>query len=301
MFPACICNFVLCFRHWRKDRWRWGIRSVHWRRARFFVTGPIDASNKLSEIYCRICRKDVSALTHGSSEIQRHFQCIRHFARDPRLQLETPGWRVFDFSGKLLIEDELELQREKFLRWENPFSCSGPRGPVPRRFDSGYVRKRSSSSPSAWRFRPLLMCSNWVGVMNESNVFEVVRLDGQSSKCHRCLVMKWGLVLCRNSSGTLGILFVTFLIIRLFYSIIKIGVVLPTLAHITEWVKAHKQFGFDLQELRSHTWVFLRMWRIKNFYRVDVAVIDRSYGDASSELVFLRQFICAIGSGASSV
>ena len=27
--------------------------------ARFFVTGPTDASTKLSEFYCRLCRKDV--------------------------------------------------------------------------------------------------------------------------------------------------------------------------------------------------------------------------------------------------
>ena len=84
--------------------------------ARFFVTGPTDASTKLSEFYCRICRKDVSVLTHGSSEVLRHFQGIRHFARDQRLRLETPGWRVFGFDGKPVTEDELERQREKFLR-----------------------------------------------------------------------------------------------------------------------------------------------------------------------------------------
>ena len=50
--------------------------------AQFFVTGPTDAANKLSEFYCRVCRKDVSVLTHGEYEIIRHFQGRRHFARD---------------------------------------------------------------------------------------------------------------------------------------------------------------------------------------------------------------------------
>ena len=84
--------------------------------AQFFVTGPTDASTKLSEFYCRLCRKDVWVLTHGSPEVLRHFQGIRHFARDQRLRLETPGWRVLGFDGKPLTEDELERQREKILR-----------------------------------------------------------------------------------------------------------------------------------------------------------------------------------------
>ena len=84
--------------------------------ARFFVTGSTDASTKLSEFYCRICRKDVCVLTHGSSEVLLHFQGTRHFARDQRIRLETPGWRVLGFDRKPLTEDELERQHEKILR-----------------------------------------------------------------------------------------------------------------------------------------------------------------------------------------
>ena len=84
--------------------------------ARFFLTGPTDASTKLSEFHCRLCRQDVSVPTHGSSEVLRHFQGIRHFARDQRLRLATPGWRVLGFDGKPLTEDELERQRGKILR-----------------------------------------------------------------------------------------------------------------------------------------------------------------------------------------
>ena len=43
----------------------------------------------------------------------RHLQGSRHLARDQRLPLETPGWRVLDFHGNPLNEDELERQREK--------------------------------------------------------------------------------------------------------------------------------------------------------------------------------------------
>ena len=83
--------------------------------ARFFVTGPTDAANKRSELYCRVCRKDVSVLTHGGYEIIRHFQRHRQFPRDQRLRFGTPGWRVLDFEGNPLPEDELERQREKIL------------------------------------------------------------------------------------------------------------------------------------------------------------------------------------------
>ena len=83
--------------------------------AQFFVTGPTDAANKLNEFYCRVCRKDVSVLTHGGYEIIRHFQGHHHFARDQRFRLKTPGWRVLDFDGIPLPEDELERQREKIM------------------------------------------------------------------------------------------------------------------------------------------------------------------------------------------
>ena len=39
----------------------WGTSDV----GRFFVTAPTDVATKPSHFYCRICRKDISALTHG--------------------------------------------------------------------------------------------------------------------------------------------------------------------------------------------------------------------------------------------
>ena len=83
--------------------------------AQFFVTGPTDAANELSEFYCRLCRKDVSVLTHWGYEVIRHFQGHRHFACDQPLRLETPGRRVLDFDGNPRPEDELERQRERIM------------------------------------------------------------------------------------------------------------------------------------------------------------------------------------------
>ena len=90
----------------------WGANEV----GQFFVTGATDAAGKPSHFYCRVCRKDVSVLTHGPHEILRHYQGVKQFARDQRLRLETPGWRVLDFEGNPLCESELERRREHILR-----------------------------------------------------------------------------------------------------------------------------------------------------------------------------------------
>ena len=90
----------------------WGANEV----GQFFVTGATDVTCKPSHFYCRVCRKDVSVLTHGPHEILRHYQGVKYFARDQRLKLETPGWRVLDFEGNPLSESELERRREHILR-----------------------------------------------------------------------------------------------------------------------------------------------------------------------------------------
>ena len=90
----------------------WGASEL----VRFFVTGPTDASGKPSHFYCQLCRKDVSVLTHGMHEILRRYQGTKHFPRDQRLRLETPGWRVLDFEGNVMREEEVSRQREPILR-----------------------------------------------------------------------------------------------------------------------------------------------------------------------------------------
>ena len=89
----------------------WGADEL----GQFFVTGATDAAGKPSHFYCRVCRKDVSVLTHGLHEILRHYQGVKHFARDQRLRLETAGWRVLDFEGNPLSETELERRRVQIL------------------------------------------------------------------------------------------------------------------------------------------------------------------------------------------
>ena len=83
---------------------------------RFFVTGPTDVATKPSHFYCRVCRKDVSVLTHGHHEILRHFQGSKHFPRDLRLRLETPGWEVLDYEGNIMSRVDVERQGEKVMR-----------------------------------------------------------------------------------------------------------------------------------------------------------------------------------------
>ena len=55
-------------------------------------------------------------LTHGHHEILRHLQGSKHFPRDQRLRLETPGWEVLDYEGNVMSPAEVERQREKIMR-----------------------------------------------------------------------------------------------------------------------------------------------------------------------------------------
>ena len=83
---------------------------------RLFVTGPTNVATKSSHFNCRICRKDVSMLTHGHHEILRHFQDSKLFPREQRLRSETPGWEVLDYDGNAMCLAELERQRVKIMR-----------------------------------------------------------------------------------------------------------------------------------------------------------------------------------------
>ena len=81
-----------------------------------FVTGASDCSKHPGSFRCRICRRDISLETKGRYEILRHFQGSKHFVRDQRLRLETPGMRVLDRRGRPLADEELDRQRESILR-----------------------------------------------------------------------------------------------------------------------------------------------------------------------------------------
>ena len=47
--------------------------------------------------------------------ILRHFRGSKHFPRDQRLRLETPGWEVLDYQGNAMSPAEVERQREKII------------------------------------------------------------------------------------------------------------------------------------------------------------------------------------------
>ena len=137
----------------------WGASEV----GQFFVTGSTDAAGKPSHFYCRVCRKDVSVLTHGPHEILRHYQGAKHFARDQRLKLETPGWRVLDFEGNPLSESELERRRrEHILR--GPLIIRDPEYPFAEDLNVDESRVLDATLPV---------------VAKVSSIIEVLRLDGR--------------------------------------------------------------------------------------------------------------------------
>ena len=58
----------------------------------------------------------MSVLIRGMHEILRHYQGTKPFPRDQRLRLETPGWRVLDFEGNVMRDEEVARQRDRILR-----------------------------------------------------------------------------------------------------------------------------------------------------------------------------------------
>ena len=135
----------------------WGASNV----GQFFVTGPTDVATKPSHFYCPICRKDLSVLTHGHHEISRHFQGSKHFPRDERLRLETPGWEVLVYEGNAMSPAEVEHQREKIMK--APLVVRDREYPF---FEDIFVDETGAVDPN-------------LGVMAKvSSLIEVLRLGG---------------------------------------------------------------------------------------------------------------------------
>ena len=70
---------------------------------------------------------------------------------------------------------------------------------------------------------------------------------------------------------------------------------------VVDCVRANWQFGVEFATHGSSTWVYKRTWKSGEFVRVAAAIIDRYYGDPSSELKILDKILCAIGSAASLI
>ena len=73
------------------------------------------------------------------------------------------------------------------------------------------------------------------------------------------------------------------------------------LTRVVDWVRAHRQFSVEFSVHGSATWVFIRTWKVGEFVRVAVTIIDRYYGDAKSELTILGKDLSAVSRGASLV
>ena len=90
----------------------WGTSDV----CQFFVTVLADFATKPRHFHCRICRRDVSFLTHGDHEILQHIQGRKQLPRDHCLRLETPGWEALDYQGNAISPAEVERHRERIMR-----------------------------------------------------------------------------------------------------------------------------------------------------------------------------------------
>ena len=60
--------------------------------------------------------QNLSQGRHGHHEIVRHFQGSKHFPRDQRLRLETPGWEVLDYEVTVMSPAAVERQRERIMK-----------------------------------------------------------------------------------------------------------------------------------------------------------------------------------------
>ena len=143
----------------------WGVGDF----GQFFVTGPTDVATKPSHFSWRCCRKDVSVLTHCHQESLRHFQSSKHFARDQRLRLKTPGWEVLENEGNAMSPAEVEQQREKIMRAPSVVRDRSTR--FPRTSLSTRLVQWTQTSWSWRKFPPCLKCCAWVEVMSWSTSY----------------------------------------------------------------------------------------------------------------------------------
>ena len=235
----------------------WGADEV----GRFFVTGATNGAGKRSHFYCSICRKNVSVLTHGPNEVLRHFQGVKHFARDQRLRLETPGRRVLEFDGSPLSESELELRKEFILR--------GP--PVIRDLEYPFAEDLivdDSGAPDVTL--PVLA--------KVSSLIELLRLGGSYKLVHQLwsqftltASVKIDVAWSRDEVVLANFFFhvLRFHLHRLvgaaFSSINLNGTYLRILCRVFSWVKAHGQYSIEFVERGSEIWVIVRTWERSTF------------------------------------
>ena len=240
---------VLSKRTYKKEK-VWGGCDL----GRFFVTVPTDASGKTSQFYCRICRKDVSVMTHGVRKILRHYQGTKLFQRNQRLRLETPGWRVLYFEGNVMREEEVERQRELILRtpqvaWDREYL-----------FSEDLIVESSDSVDVSL---PVLA--------KVSALVEALRLGGSYEPVHQLwpqftltagqvnVDVMWyrDEVLISGFFCQIARTHPSCLLYICFQSIILTGTYPQILSKTFTWAKAHGYCGIEFVERGEHIWMFI--------------------------------------------
>ena len=272
----------------------WGAIGV----GQFFVTGATDAAGKPSHFYCRVCRKDVSVLTHGPHEILRHYQGVKHFIRDQRLRLETPGWRVLEFEGNPLSESELERRRKSILR--GPLVVRDGEYP----FAEDLIIDESGAPDTTL---PV--------VAKVSSLIETLRLGGPYELVSQLwsqftliasrvnIAVAWsrdevlvGIVLLVFTTHACSLAYWCFVLSdHLEWHVPRL------LARVFGWVKSHGRLSIEFEERSAEVWIMVRTWERSTFRRVCVAVLNRFSSNTTLEATVLGKILDAAGPDAAVV
>ena len=228
----------------------------------------------------------------------RHFQRRRHFARDQRLRLETPGWSVLDFQGKPLTEDELERQREKIQK--------------------GRLVVRDREHP----FADDLICDEAGVIDPQLPVLTKVPclVDGLKMGGSYGLIEKlWAQFVLtagpvrREVVWTRDEVLVGSVDLRNLFVSFLIHIVVLLLVNYHYWNAAPNFFTgcwvgkgsaflrLEFEERGESLWAFMRTWEKGTFRRVAVDVVDRFTVDATHDVAVLGSVVAAVGSSASLV
>ena len=229
----------------------------------------------------------------------RHFQGSRHFARDQRLRLGTPGWRVLDFHGKQLSEVELECQRENIRK--GPLLVRDREHPFAEDLITDGAGVVDSQLPVLTK---VLCLVDELRMGGSYELIEKLRAQFVLTAAPVKTEISWtrdevlvGSVIFRNH-------IVSFLIYIGFFCFQSINVTgLPPriLSRVIGWAKAQHFYILEFEERGVVLRAFKQTWESDTFSRVAVAVTDRFAVDATHELSVGGSVVAAVNGSASLV
>ena len=190
-------------------------------------------------------------LTHGPHELLRHFQGVKYFARYQRLRLETPGWRVLDFEGNPLSENELKCRKEFIFR-----------GPLVIR-DREYLFAEDlivddSGAPDA-ALPVLAKVLSLIEVLRLGGLYEVVHqlwshITLTASRVIIDMALSRDEVLVGNSLFDVS----TYSCALAYWYCVLVdnlnGMYPRILSRVFGWVETHGQYSIEFEERDSETW-----------------------------------------------